>query len=173
MGFPFGHGNTTVAYVLTPATARHLIAFAERELSSADAGGYRLWETYLGIYLRKEAGVLNHIPVYQYGEHGGMMNAEPQAAGIRGWHQADVLWRRLAFLPAYAEGSQVRYRLIRLRGWLRGVARVITLRFFDPRYINPHTSRGRVPMAGLTISRLLHVAHTFVRHISTPKAATK
>jgi hypothetical protein len=164
-GYPYGHGNATVAYALTPRAAQHLLAFAERELAAVEPGAYRMWETYLGIYLRKEVGVLNYIPIYQYGEHGGVENPEHRAAGIRGWHQADILWRKLAFRPAYANGSTVRYRAIRLRGWARGFARQVTLRYFDPRYVNASSARGRIWMAALAVSRTFHFAGFFVSRL--------
>lgn len=164
-GFPHGHGNTTVAYVLTPSAAQRLLAFFEREIVADVSGGYRMWETYIGIFMRREVGVLNHIPIYQYGEHGGIPNPEHGAAGIRNWHQADILWSRLAFLPAYAGGRKLRFRAIRFRGWARGIARLLTLRYFDPRFVNADSSRGRYVMASLAISRMLHIAQLHVRAI--------
>ena len=164
-GYPHGYGNTTVAYALTPAAAQRLAIFFEREIAADPSGGYRQWETYLGIYLRWEAGTLNHIPIYQYGEHGGIQNREHQVAGVRGWHQADTLWGRLAFLPAYAKGSVLRFRMVRLRGWMRGLARLATLRYFDPRHINADSSRGRLSMAAFAISRTFRLARTHVTRI--------
>lgn len=158
-GFPHGHGNTTVAYALTPGAAAVLLGFFEREMRLDDPGRYRLWETYLGIFLRKERGVLNYIPVYQYGEHGGRANTEHGAAGVRSWHQADVLWGRLAFLPDYAMGSEVRFAAYRVRSWARGVYRVLSMRFFDPRYVNNDSSRGRAFMAIFSIFRMLRLGH--------------
>jgi hypothetical protein len=164
-GFPHGHGNTTVAYVFTPAAAKSLLEFYEREMEAARPGEYRLWETYLGIFLRWEKGILNYIPIYQYGEHGGNPNKEHKGrlAGwhheIRGWHQADVLWNRLSFLPIYARQSQFIYRVLRTRARLRGWARLLTLRFFDPRSTNSDSSRGRSFMLMLSIARLLGLAH--------------
>ena len=157
-GYPHGHGNTTVAYALTPGAARHLLDFASREIGAAGPGEYRAWETYMGIFLRKQVGVLNYIPVYQYGEHGGIENPEHRSTGIRGWHQADILWGPLAFEPGYAKGSLVRYRAIRARGWLRALYRLVTRRFFDPRYINSDSSQSRVFMATWSILRMFHLA---------------
>jgi hypothetical protein len=164
-GYPHGHGNTTVAYALTPKAARSLIVFFEREVAADGTGTYRMWDTYIGIYMRREAGILNHIPIYQYGEHGGLQNEEHRRAGIRGWHQADVLWRELCFLPNYANGWTFRYRIIRVRGWLRGIARLVTLRYWNPRFINSDTSRGLIIMAIFTLSRMFRAAFCFERHI--------
>lgn len=153
-GFPHGHGNTTVAYVLTPAVARDLLIFFSRETAKTLAGKYTNWETYLGIYLRKERGVLNYIPVYQYGEHGGLPQPEHRKQGIRAWHQADILLGSLEFAPQYAKGSRLRYILYRARAITRGWARLFTLRFYDPRYVNADSSKGRVAMALFSVARL-------------------
>jgi hypothetical protein len=157
-GFPHGHGNTTVAYMINPRVAAVLMEFYEREMARNPTGRYVQWETYLGIFLRKERGVLNYIPTYQYGEHGGVGSKEHSRAGIRGWHQADVLMGPLSFTPDYAIGSRMRYAAIRARAVVRAWARLVLLRFFDPRYVNSDSSRGRVAMASFSILRLLRCA---------------
>ena len=154
-GLPHGHGNTTVAYILNRAAARHLVGFFEREIQQPEVGTYRPWETYLGIYLRKEHGVRNYFAPRQYGEHGGIANREHRLAGARAWHEADILAGKLAFLPPYARGSRARYRARRLRGWARGFYRLVTLKFFDPRYVNEDSVRGRFAMAWFSARRLL------------------
>lgn len=154
-GLPHGHGNTTVAYVVDAPGALALLEFLARETSRPDPGAYRPWETYLGIFLRKERSVRNYFVPKQYGEHGGVANREHGRAGARAWHEADILAGRLAFLPAYARGSTVRYRLRRIRGWFRGFARLLTLRFYDPRYVDADSARGRVAMAWHSVRRLL------------------
>jgi hypothetical protein len=157
-GFPHGHGNTTVAYMLTPPVARMLLKFFERETAKVADGRYSPWETYLGIYLRKEQGVLNYIPIYQFGEHGGIPNPEHSVQGVRAWHQADVLMATLAFSPQYAQGRPIRYLAYRSRAYARAWARLLLLRFYDPRYINADTTRGRMAMAWFSITRLLKLA---------------
>lgn len=154
-GLPHGHGNTTVAYVLDRDAAVHLLGFFEREMQRPEVGAYRPWETYLGIYLRKERGVRNYFTSRQYGEHGGVANREHRLAGARAWHEADILAGRLAFLPPYARGSRARYRARRLRGWVRGLYRLVTLKFFDPRYVNEDSARGRFAMAWFSVRRLV------------------
>ena len=156
-GFPTGHGNTTVAYMLTPRVASMLMKFVERELSRADPGKYSRWETYLGVYLRWECGILNYFPTYCYGEHGGISQSEHTRAGGRAWHQADMLLGRLAFLPAYADGSRLRYFAIRARAYLRGWVRLALLRFYDPRYVNSDSQKGRIAMAWYSCARLLRI----------------
>ena len=157
--FPHGHGNTMVAYIATPATATALLDFFDREMSMPEKGEYRLWDTYIGIFLRWERGIYNYIPVYQYGEHGGIPNPEHSRAGIRHWHQADILWSKLAFLPTYAHGNPFRYRVIRLRGWLRGWLRLFVMHFFSPNSVNSDSTRGRLFMAGFSLFRLVKMAH--------------
>lgn len=157
-GFPHGHGNTTVAYVLTPRAASMLLVFFDREIRKTVAGGYLPWETYMGVYLRRECGILNYIPTYLYGEHGGLPQPEHAKQGVRAWHQADILMDRLEYLPGYAKGSWLRYLAYRLRSIARGWVRLVLLRFFDPRYINKDTSRGIIAMAWFSLARLLKLA---------------
>ncbi len=156
-GFPHGHGNTTVAYLLKGKVAAQLLEFFDRHVLANTDGRYSGWETQLGIFLRRERGVLNYIPTYQLGEHGGIPQAEHAKNGVRSWHQADILCARLAFAPLYARGSAIRYRAYRLRSWLRGWLRLATGKFFDPRYINSNTSRGRLYMVWFSMSRLLRL----------------
>lgn len=155
-GYPHGHACTAVAYLLTPAAARALVDFADAEVAKCLADRqYRAWDTYFGVYLRWERGIRNHIPALSYGEHGGIAQSEHAAAGIRAWHQADRLAGRLAFLPTYARGSRLRYALIRLRAYARGWARVVLLRYFDPRNVNHDSTRTRAYKAGYAVLRLL------------------
>jgi hypothetical protein len=155
-GYPFGHGNTTVAYQLTPAAAKALLDFFEREMAVEDPGTYRPWETYLGVYMRRERGFRNYIPVYQYGEHGGVPNTEHASVHKRGWHQADLLMGPLEFQPQYARNAPLHYRFIRLRGYVRAWVRLLRLRFYDHRYVDP--GMDRMKMARLAIARMFHLA---------------
>jgi hypothetical protein len=157
-GFPYGHGNTTVAYVLSREAAAALQEFYEEEIARTNLRNYISWEKRLGKFLRRRKDILNHIPMRQFGEHGGLPNPEHKQNGKRDWHQADMLAGPLAFQPLYASNNRIRYRAIRLRGWLRGWFRVMTLRFFDPRHTDADTSRGRARLAVLSVSRLLPFA---------------
>lgn len=155
-GFPHGHGNTMVAYILSPHAARMLLNFFEREINKLSrVDQYLPFDSILGIYLRKECGILNYIPIYLYGEHGGLPQPEHAANRVRAWHQADILMDRLEYFPVYAKGSWVRYHAFRLRSIARGWLRLVLLRFYDPRYINNDTSRGRLWMAWFSLARLL------------------
>lgn len=165
-GCLFGHGNTTVAYVVTPDAARACLAFYDEEMTGAEPGRYRMWETRIGADLRWKKGVRNYLPVYQYGEHGGQSNGEHVEHGIRGWHEADILWRPLSFLPAYAEGSVLTYRMRRLRGWLRGWLRVILLRAAHPANLNAESHRGGFFILGVSIARMFVAAGLFLPQFS-------
>jgi hypothetical protein len=158
-GYPHGHGNTTVAYCLSPSAAAACLEFFKSEMARPNPGEYRLWETQLGIFLRWKKGILNHIPIYQYGEHGGVPNKEHSERGVRSWHQADIMWDKLSFIPSYAKESRIRYPFFRARAWLRGCARLATLRFYHPRYVNTDSSRGRLYMLALSVARIGGVAH--------------
>jgi len=129
-GIAVGHSSTTVALLMTPAGAAGLVEFAEAELERAK-GEYTPWDTYLSHRLRHGSGILTILPFRQYGEHGGLANREHAAHGVRGWHQADRLLGRLAFLPEYAGGSRIRYRLVRLRASIRGIARLLSFRYLE------------------------------------------
>lgn len=130
-GRAIGHSSTTVALAMTPAAASELVRFGESEIT-ASGGRYTPWDTYLSHRLRRNMDVPTFVPFRQYGEHGGRSaNDEHTRHGVRGWHQGDRLAGRLAFLPDYAGGSQLRFRWIRARANLRGLARLATGRYLE------------------------------------------
>jgi hypothetical protein len=133
-----------VATVFWSDIAEKLIEFADKELAETRPGEYRIWDSYLGIYLRHEKSIRNGLPFRNYGEHGGLARSEHTRHGIRAWHQADRLLGRLAFLPPYAQGSQLRYRLIRLRAWSRGLFRLVSGRYLPYRYASRSRNFGRL-----------------------------
>lgn len=130
-GRAVGHSSTPVALLMTPDAARGLVAFGDEELAKC-GGRYTAWDTYLSHVLRRRMGITTYLVAQQYGEHGGLENPEHVAHGIRGWHQADRLAGSLSFLPSYARGSWLRYRLTRLRAVLRGLARLAAWHYFEP-----------------------------------------
>jgi len=126
-----GHASCTVAYVVGPSVARRLIDFADQHL--ADHGsGHTLWDCDLGWDVKKQ-GVKCWMPYRQYGEHGGIPNPEHAAQGFNPTHQADLLYDRLQFLPAYAKGSRLTYCKTRLMARIRGLGRLV-----GNRYLHPH-----------------------------------
>lgn len=147
-----GHSSTTVAMLVTPTGAKALLEFGQREISES-RGGYTPWDTYASHRLRREMSIATYQPFRQYGEHGGRANAEHVQHGVRGWHQADRLLGRLAFLPAYAEGSKVRYWFVRRRANLRGLMRLLLFRYFE--YPAFKASRQKTALLGYAMRRWL------------------
>lgn len=131
-GFPSGHACTTVCYLAGPAATKALLQFFDDEMSSNRSGHYRAWDTYMSIRLRRDKGIRCYLPFRQYGEHGGIANPEHGHNGIRTWHQADILFGPLRFLPPYAHGSWIRYRFVRIRGYLRGWFRLLAGKLLEP-----------------------------------------
>jgi hypothetical protein len=152
-GFPFGHSQTAVCWFLSVAAARAALSFFRIESAKPDAGEYATWDTRISVYLRREWGVESYFTDRQLGEHGGLPNPEHARAGHRPWHHADLLAGRLAFRPAYARGSRARYLRRRALARLRGLGRVVLLRYFDPRYVR----RGHHPLrlSMLAVRRLV------------------
>jgi hypothetical protein len=155
----YGHGNTTVCYLCSPGCGNILLDFFDREIAKHGGKAYCRWETYLGVFLRWEHGVKNYFVECQYGEHGGQPNPEHAAHGIRPWqhwHHADLLAGPLAFMPLYARGSLIRYYAWRLLSRVRGVARIVFFRYFDPRHVDPDQNPFRLSVfAFRRLARLL------------------
>lgn len=120
-----GHAGATVAMVIWPEVAGLLLEFFHEQIRANPDGSYCPWDTRLGYWLKKR-GIESYLPYRQYGEHGGIGNAEHNGAGLGGSHRADALKNALEFLPAYARGSQLRFLCVRIQarlwGWLRLVA---------------------------------------------------
>lgn len=169
-GCLYGHATSVAGYLLTPAVADRLLEFFAREMARPLPGEYRAWDSALGVYLRKECGVLNYLPYRQLGEHGSDSRAEHKAFGMeKNWHQADRLAAPLHFLPIYARGSRLRFVRYRLRAWFWGLLRLITLRYFDPRHINENTIQGRTKMTAVSVARLFMPMRASSLHRSEKK----
>ena len=154
-GHVFGHSASTVAYLVDAPAASRLIGFLNKELSRATPGKYRPWDTKLGVFLRKEHGILNYFALRSYGEHGGNANIEHSDKSYRRhWHRADILAGRLAFFPEYASGNRYSYLKKRLSAWLWGFGRLFLGRLFDPRHLNEKRNCvGRWKLARLAVTR--------------------
>jgi hypothetical protein len=135
-----------------------LIEFANKEIERHD-GKYVPWDTYLSHRLRRLMDVPTYIPFKQYGEHGGSPNQEHKNNKIRNWHQADILADRLAFLPQYAKGNPLTYRLIRVRANLRGLARIIFGKYIEPTSFK--VSNQKIQLIKFTLCRWLTRRKTF------------
>jgi hypothetical protein len=143
-GFTYGHANSAVCYLLSGACASRCMGFFEEEIERVESGEFSVWDSRLGVYLRWKQGVLNYFVLNQYGEHGGFPHTEREPGGVRRWHQAYRLAGRLRFLPLYARESHLRLLAYRIRARARGIARILTGRFFHPGRIDEGQSRWRL-----------------------------
>lgn len=129
-GHAEGFSSSTVAYVVTPAAARHLCDLVHL-ITEQYGTGYSNFDSKIDGFLRQR-GFKNYIPFRNYGEHGGLPSPEHRRHGISGLHRADVLYGKLAFMPRYAgEGPTQRLRLlvVRLTARLKGIGRSLLGRF--------------------------------------------
>ncbi|MFM7550742.1 MAG: hypothetical protein ACKO8I_18150 [Cyanobacteriota bacterium] len=157
-GYAIGHSSTAVALLITPKTACGLLDFAEAEMADYKPD-ILLWDTYHSHFLRLQRGVATYIPFKQYGDHGGIPNRDHAGNMQRIWHQGDVMLGPLAFLPLYAEGSWIRFRIIRIRAALRGLYRVFNGRFIEaPGF---RASNQKLPMLRFTLARWLPWTRSF------------
>lgn len=153
-GYARGHAAAPVATLLGARTAGVLLEFAEAELSSHDPRDYIPFDTHIRVYLQQR-GINSYLPWRHYGEHGGIPNPEHRTAGVAATHRADRLYGRLHFLPAYARGSRMRYRGVRLQAWLRGLGRLVLARYVHPRDILRHQGwRRRLGVVWYSVTRL-------------------
>jgi len=92
-----------------------------------------------------QKGVRSYIPSKSYGEHGGIPNPEHTVNGFTSWHQADSLIAPLAFMPAYANGSSLRFVYFRARSRARYIYKFFAGKYFDnwPRFLNLKPSRRK------------------------------
>jgi hypothetical protein len=138
-----GHAGAMVAYCVSPALASSLIEFADSKVLAGDPASYSRWDTELGYWL-KARGIESYLPYRHHGEHGGLPNPEHGRAGLRPHHRADLLSGRLAFLPAYARGSRLRFVWFRIgaRGW--GVIRLLAGRYLSWQSFRRSNEKGRL-----------------------------
>ncbi|HEY9630983.1 MAG TPA: hypothetical protein V6C84_27130 [Coleofasciculaceae cyanobacterium] len=134
-GFADGFSTTSVAYVLTPQGAIALQGFVD-DITAKHGTGYYNFDSELDGFLRAQ-NLKNYLPWRNYGEHGGKANPEHRRHGMSGLHRADVLWRRLAFLPGYAElpHSYLHFFWARLQARLKGIARLALGKYLRPKVL--------------------------------------
>ncbi|MES3001692.1 MAG: LPS biosynthesis glycosyltransferase [Pseudomonadota bacterium] len=120
-----GHAGGMVALLVPPRVASMLLDFFQEERIRNPTGVYSAFDTRVGYWLNAR-GVECFLPYRHYGEHGGIGNPEHALAGLGRPHQADCLHGSLAFLPPYAQGSQLRFLCVRLRARLWGVLRLVS-----------------------------------------------
>ena len=133
--------------------------FADNEVKRS-GGEYVPWDTYLSHQLRRVMDVPTYVPFKQLGEHAGLPNPEHKKYKIRNWHQADILLGPLAFIPAYARGSVLRYRLIRLRATIRGLLRIVLGKYIEPPSFRNSDQKRMI--IKFTLSRWLPWRKTFI-----------
>ncbi|MBD3883755.1 LPS biosynthesis glycosyltransferase [Phormidium tenue FACHB-886] len=129
--FAEGFSTGLVAYVLTPEGAKGLLPFVEH-ITQAQGTGYYNFDSEIDQFLRQQ-GFRNYIPFRNYGEHGGKANPEHQHNGMSGIHRADVLFDRLAFLPAYALNSRWQFWTARLQARAKGLGRLLLGKYLRPK----------------------------------------
>ncbi len=131
LGLCRGHAGGMVALFVPSRVAQLMLEFFREEVARNPEGSYSPWDSKIGYWL-KQRGVESYIPLRHYGEHGGIPNPEHAKAGLGRPHQADVLAGQLLFLPAYARGSQFRYRVLRVRALSWGLIRLVCGRLAAP-----------------------------------------
>lgn len=144
-----GYSNSPVCYLISPPVARTAARFAQHLLSTHNPNDYAGWDNMFPDYL-KDSGVRQLIAHCCYGEHGGHTNPEHEANIRFGTpdHRAEALMSRLAFLPAYADGSWLRFVVVRLYYRCLGLGRALLFRFCRP---------GHVPEGKFLVSYLFGI----------------
>lgn len=104
-GYAQGFSASTVAYLITPASAIALLKMADGIRTSPGPYAYSAWDSEIAGFLRDHQ-FENFIPRRNYGEHGGLPNPEHRQYGLSATHRADVLYGTLAFTPPYAALEQ-------------------------------------------------------------------
>ncbi|GAB4243073.1 MAG: hypothetical protein Kow00121_68560 [Elainellaceae cyanobacterium] len=131
-GYIEGFSTAMVAYIVTPESAQCLIEFGESIQQTQQATDYSSWDSTIEQFLRLQK-LKNYIPFRNYGEHGGYPNPEHRQHGLNPSHRADVLYGKLAFLPAYAiansKSHPLPYLWVRLQARLKGIGRLVMGRF--------------------------------------------
>lgn len=134
----FGHNAGGVAYVLDSQVAQAWLELFEEHRATRDFFSYYQWDVEMPVSLRHRKLVRLYTAYKSYGEHGGIPNPEHAIHGVTSWHQADSLAAPLAFLPAYARGSRLRYIAFRVRSRLRYAYKFFAGKYFDgwPAFMN-------------------------------------
>ncbi len=142
-GFAEGFSTGLVAYILTPQGARTLVGLVDEE-TQATGTGYTVFDSHIDTFLRRHS-LKNYIPFRNYGEHGGVSNPEHRKHGFSGIHRADVLFGKLAFLPAYAtteKSHTLAFLKARSQARIKGIGRLLLGKFLRP-YV---AKRSSVPL---------------------------
>ena len=150
-----GHCAAPVALLLTSAVAARLHLFGHAELKTSNPYLYSTWDTRMSSFLKHE-GISSYISVRNYGEHGGLPNAEHRVCGnLRAAHRADSLMSSLHYLPFYARGSKIRFYAIRLKAKFYGLMRVLFFRLIRLQTLLTTKGRERFALMHFAAARIL------------------
>lgn len=130
-GYAQGFSVSTVAYILSSQGAKHLINFVEVIKQKYGSNNYSSWDSQIDAWLKSKK-LNNYIPFRCYGEHGGKPNLEHKNNGLSLKHRADILYRRLAFMPDYAINAKCPFFVLireRVYGRTKGIARLLLGKF--------------------------------------------
>jgi hypothetical protein len=155
---PFLRGHTAplVAYVINGAVAEILIRFYHNELTLHNPTDYWNFDSHLQWFAMWQ-GAEAYIPFRHYGEHGGRANPEHRQLGRlsrEGTHRADILARRLRFMPDYAEGSYVKFFNERCKNRTLGWARLLSGRWIEKTDVYTFSAMTKVRMYLIGARRL-------------------
>lgn len=136
-GYAEGFSTSMVAYIITPASAKALLALSDEIAATSGPTAYSAWDSTVDKFLRSR-GFKNYIPFRNYGEHGGKPNPEHRQNGLSPAHRADILYGRLAFMPPFAAEHQnpsLRLMAARLQARYKGLARLAAGKFLRPKIV--------------------------------------
>lgn len=142
-GYAEGFSTSMVAYIITPQGANYLLALAQAIAQNPGPTVYSSWDSQIDGFLRQKK-LKNFLPLRNYGEHGGLPNREHHQHGLSKSHRADVLYGKLAFLPMYADNSQIQFILIRFKARIKGIARLLLNKFLRIAVIKGSSVPGRL-----------------------------
>ena len=142
-GYAEGFSTSMVAYIITPQGASYLLELAEAIAQNPGPTVYSSWDSHIDGFLRQKK-LKNYLPLRNYGEHGGLPNREHHQHGLSKSHRADVLYGKLAFLPIYADNSQIQFILIRFKARIKGIARLLLNKFLRFAVIKGSSVPGRL-----------------------------
>lgn len=123
-GYAQGFSTSTVAYLITPLSAKYLIELATEITEKIGATNYSTWDSTVDSFLRHRK-LKNYVPFRNYGEHGGVPNPEHSKNGLSSTHRADILYGNLAFMPLYTTEYRQNYLMVRLKARLKGLIRLL------------------------------------------------
>ncbi|MEM7063591.1 MAG: LPS biosynthesis glycosyltransferase [Cyanobacteria bacterium P01_B01_bin.77] len=137
-GYAEGYSTAMVAYVVTQASAKQLIALADSIKAEPGPETYTPWDSGIEYYLR-DRNFHNYVPWRNYGEHGGIPNPEHRQNNLSTTHRADVLYGPLAFVPPY--GDVIKERAY---GRIKGLGRLMLNKYLRGPVLRDSSHPGRL-----------------------------